>query len=104
MRTLALSLATWMLLSPAVQSIFVLYALEALHLSDSGYGLLLAFGALGGILGSVVATRVLARVGYPWALAGAILLGAPADVVLAVSTAAAGAAIGLVLEGVAVVV
>lgn len=45
-------------------SILVLVAQERLGLDGAGYGLLLAFSALGGLLGSFLAPRLRRRVGY----------------------------------------
>lgn len=57
-------------------SILVLYAQERLGLNGSGYGLLLAFSALGGLLGSFLASRLRKRLGYRWTIAASLLLGA----------------------------
>jgi MFS family permease len=46
-----------------VLGILVLYGLEDLHLSHVGYGLFLAAGAIGNVLGALAASRVRARFG-----------------------------------------
>lgn len=57
-------------------SILVLFARENLGLNGTGYGLLLAFSALGGLLGSLLASRLRARLGYRWTIVASLLLGA----------------------------
>ena len=44
-------------------TILVLYAQEVLHLSAAGYGILLACGAAGGVLGGIVAPDIVRRLG-----------------------------------------
>jgi MFS family permease len=61
LRTLGVLLGVQNLLLSAEFSIFVLFAVDRRHglgLSDVGVGVLLTFGALGGVLGSLVAARV----------------------------------------------
>ncbi|WP_147916806.1 MFS transporter [Ruania zhangjianzhongii] len=57
-------------------SILVLFAQESLGLNGTGYGLLLAVSALGGLLGSFLAPRLRKRLGYRWTIAASLLLGA----------------------------
>jgi predicted MFS family arabinose efflux permease len=57
-------------------SILVLFAQERLGLNGTGYGLLLAFSALGGLLGAFLAPRLRMRLGYRWAIVISLLLGA----------------------------
>lgn len=57
-------------------SILVLFAQESLELSGTGYGLLLAFSALGGLLGSFLASRLRKLLGYRWTIVASLLLGA----------------------------
>lgn len=57
-------------------SILVLFAQDNLGLNGSGYGLLLAFSALGGLLGSVLAPRLRNRLGYRSTIAASLGLGA----------------------------
>ena len=56
-------------------SILVLFAQERLGLNGTGYGLLLAFSALGGLLGSFLAARVRKRFGYRRTIVASLLLG-----------------------------
>lgn len=55
-------------------SILVLFAQERLGLDGTGYGLLLAFSALGGLLGSVLAPRLRRRLGYRRVIIASLLL------------------------------
>lgn len=55
-------------------SILVLLADARLGLDGTGYGLLLASSALGGLLGSVLAPRVRRRLGYRWTIVASLLL------------------------------
>jgi len=57
-------------------SILVLFAQERLGLNGTGYGLLLAFSALGGLLGSFLASRLRKRFEYRWTIVASLLLGA----------------------------
>ncbi|PCC55771.1 MFS transporter [Brevibacterium aurantiacum] len=59
-------------------SILVLFARERLGLNGTGYGLLLAFSALGGLLGSMLASRLRARLGSRWTIVASLILGAVA--------------------------
>ena len=62
-RTLALMLTVWNMVAAAIAAVFVLFALRTLHLSKVEYGVLLTSAAIGGLIGSFVATRVVARLG-----------------------------------------
>ncbi len=63
LRTLALALGVMNFLERAILAVFVLYALEVLELSASGYGLLLAAGAVGAVVGSLIAPGLSERLG-----------------------------------------
>lgn len=67
-------------------SILVLFAEERLGLDGAGYGVLLAFSALGGLLGTFVAPRLRARIGYRWTIVASLVLGALTLAGLAFST------------------
>lgn len=67
-------------------SYLVLYAQDELGLGPTGYGLLLAFSALGGLLGAAVASSLRRRVGYGWTIVSALGVGALAFVVLSLTT------------------
>ena len=63
LRTLAVFGASLNLASGAVEGTLVVFALRSLHLSDVGFGLLLASAAIGGTVASLVADRVTDRIG-----------------------------------------
>ncbi|MFN2588104.1 MAG: MFS transporter [Actinomycetota bacterium] len=62
LRTLAWMLAIQNFIAGAVFSIFVLFALEVLDVSNAGYGFLVAAGAVGGVTGGVVADKLAKRI------------------------------------------
>jgi MFS family permease len=74
LRTLALMLGVWNLLTTAAGAVFVLFATEDLHVSTAGYGLLFSAGAVGSIVGSVFATRIIRGVGPGRALLTAVVV------------------------------
>ncbi|WP_250444652.1 MFS transporter [Actinotalea sp. C106] len=78
-------------------SYLVLWAREELGLSATGYGLLLSFSALGGLLGSVVASRLRRLLGYGGAIVAALTLGAASFVVISLTTNLAVVAVALPL-------
>ncbi len=63
LRVLALALAAMNAVTAATMATFVLFAQELLLLDGLGFGLLLATGSLGGLLGSVLAPNVVTRLG-----------------------------------------
>jgi predicted MFS family arabinose efflux permease len=67
-------------------SYLVLYAQEELGLDGTGYGLLLAFSALGGLAGSFVATRLRKRISYGWSMVAALVTGAVSFAVISLTT------------------
>jgi predicted MFS family arabinose efflux permease len=67
-------------------SYLVLYARDELGLDGTGYGLLLAFSALGGLLGSFIATRLRRRIGYGWSIVAALLTGAVSFAVISLTS------------------
>jgi MFS family permease len=69
----------------ATFGIFVLFALEELHLSAFGFGILLSIEAVGALAGSLLARRIRERIGIPVALACALALAGAANLVLAVA-------------------
>src|SRR5205823_7117112 len=86
LRTLALMLGTWNLLTTASAAVFVLFATEDLHASKAGYGLLFSAGAVGSIVGSVLATRIIRRVGPGRALLVAVVVSGVAYFVVALTS------------------
>jgi MFS family permease len=98
-RTLALMLTTWNLVSSANQAVFVLFALKTLHLSKLQFGLLLTAAAIGGLIGSVVATRILARFGPSLTLRIVVLSAAAAYLGIALAHQAVVVGVLMGVEG-----
>jgi len=86
LRTLALMLGAWNLLTTASGAVFVLFATEDLHVSTAGFGLLFSAGAVGSILGSVLATRIIRGVGAGAALLTAVAVSGLAYFVVALTS------------------
>lgn len=78
-------------------SILVLFAQDQLGLDGAGYGFLLAFSAVGGLVGSFLTPRLRARLGYRWTIVASLLLGSLALGGLSITTdvIAAGALLAL---------
>jgi MFS family permease len=74
LRVLAMLLAVLNGSFAAAEAVLVLYALEVLHLSTVGYGLLLTLVAIGGLVGTVLAPALLRWLGLRTMLAGVGLL------------------------------
>lgn len=79
-------------------TILVLYAQEVLGLSAAGYGLLLTFGALGGVAGGLLAPKVAARLGMRRSLLVALGLFVCLNLMLGFGSTPALAAAALFLE------
>lgn len=78
LRALALPLLVMNLASEAVFAVFVLFALQDLHVGRSLYGLLFVAYAVGGLAGAAVAARLRDRIGDGPAIVGSVaLFGAP---------------------------
>ena len=86
LRTLALMLGVWNLLTTASGAVFVLFATRDLHVSDSGYGLLFSAGAVGSLVGTVFATRIIRRFGPGRALVTAVVLSGLLDLGVALTS------------------
>ncbi len=76
---LNLSVAAWL-------STFVLFALERLAVSGTGYGILLGVGAVGGIGGGLLCSRLARRVGTGSAMIASVVLMGLAQALLAIAT------------------
>jgi MFS family permease len=76
LRSLAIALGIINFVGMAAMAILVLYARDVLDLSPTEYGLLLTAEAAGAVLGSMVASRISARLGPGTTLALAILVSA----------------------------
>jgi MFS family permease len=86
-RTLAIMLGIWNGVSMAGFAIFVLYALEILGLNEVGYGVLLAAGTIGSLIGSMAASR-LSKAGPGTTLIAMVLLGAGSSLGIALTSSA----------------
>ncbi|MFN8513319.1 MAG: MFS transporter [Thermomicrobiales bacterium] len=85
LRTLALTLAVLNITLVAQVSIMVLFARERLGLGPAGFGVLLTAYGLGGLLGSVLAGRVIDRLGASRVLRLAVVIEAATPAVIALS-------------------
>ena len=104
LRSLTIFTAGLALCQSMVLGVLVLFGLQVLHLSRSGYGLFLATLALGQILGGVYAARIKQRLGAGRALVACALVAALGYLTAAVTATVLGAGIGLAAEAVAVAV
>jgi MFS family permease len=97
LRTLALTLAILNITLVAQVSIMVLFARERLGLGPAGFGVLLTAYGLGGLLGSVVAGRIIGWLGASWVLRFALIAEAaiPAAIALSGQAILVGAALAL---------
>ncbi|WNV89319.1 MFS transporter [Umezawaea sp. Da 62-37] len=84
LRTITLTVALGSFAASACVSMFVLYATQVLHVGSFGYGVLLAFLAVGWIGASFVVHRVVVRLGYAWSMRLATIGGAVAQLLIAV--------------------
>jgi MFS family permease len=82
----------------ATMGVFVLVAQERLGVSDTGYGIVLAAAAVGGILGGWAAERIIRRIGWGPAIFGMITLPALCYVGIALTSSAVVASLMLALD------
>ena len=94
LRTLALALAVMNGTSAAVMATYVLFAQEILRLDGLGFGLLLAAGSVGALLGSVVGPNVAARLRPGPTLLLAIVVPIASLAITAVTSSAVVVAVG----------
>ncbi len=85
LRTLAWTTGVWNLLHQMVMIALVLHAQENLNLSAQVYGLVLAGGAVGGVLGSLIGPWVARRLGPARTTQWMLATSAPAFVVMALA-------------------
>ncbi|NLS10772.1 MFS transporter [Nesterenkonia sp. MY13] len=78
-------------------SVLVLFADIQLDLNAAGYGILLAFSALGGLAGSFITVPIRIRLGYRWTITSSLILGASTLALLAYTTQVVLAALLLAL-------
>jgi MFS family permease len=100
LRTLAVTMGLGNVVFCAAFAVFVLYARQRLQLSDVGYGLLLTTFAIGGLLGTTIATRVQTRFGSANVLRAGLVIEALTHATLAATTSPWVAATVLVIFGV----
>lgn len=67
-------------------SVLVIFAQDHLGTSATGYGVILAVSALGGLFGSVVTARIRNALGYRWTIVSSLLLGSLSMAALALTT------------------
>lgn len=99
LRTLAVLLAVLNATFGAADAVLVLYSLQVLHLSDAGFGFLLAVLAVGGVLGTLVAGRLNRRLGLRSVVLGTGLTQGVLLVAVGLSSAIATAVVAMLLLG-----
>jgi len=75
-RTLAVMLGVFNMTLAATDAILVLFAQDVLGLGSFGYAVLLTSGAVGGVIGSLMADRIIVWLGSGGALQAAVLISA----------------------------
>ena len=103
-RTLAIMLGVFNMTFAATDAIFVLFAQDVLGLGSFGYGALLTSGAVGGLIGSLTADKIVAWLGSGRALQAAVLISAVVLAVVALSESAFVVWAMFLLVGITVVV
>jgi MFS family permease len=97
LRPLALSVHIWFLGNSIVATVFAVFVLRALDLPAWAFGIALAFGAIGGFIGAIIAPTI----GVRWGAGRAILLGRALVVVpwavLALAPLSAATGVGVLL-------
>ena len=102
LRLLALVVGVLALCQAMAVGVLVLFGLEVLGLSGAAYGALVGLGAVGNVVGGLLADRVKARLGPAGALTGGALVAAVAYLVLAATSSVVLAGAALVAEAFAV--
>ena len=95
LRTMSVLMGLLNLTLTAATAILVLLAKERLHLGSVGFGLLFSCMAAGGLLGSVVGDRIIAKISATWTIRGGLVVEAGTH--LALATVDSSLAIGVVL-------
>lgn len=85
LRVLAVLTGLWNLFFQMVSIAMVLHVQENLGLPSTAYGLILAAGAVGGILGGLAGERIVRRFGAARTAQGALVVSAPAFVAIALA-------------------
>ena len=96
--------SVWHLVWAAGNAVLVLYATELLELGSTGYGVLLAAGAVGSLIGSAIASRLAGLMGRRSALVGSVALAALAQLGFAVTSSPLVAAVALAASGISAIV
>ena len=104
LRSFAVVVSVWHLVWAAGNAVLVLYAQELLGLGSAGFGILLAAGALGSLIGTFVASRLATRIGRRWTLAGSVAIAGLAELGLGLTATPVAAAIALAVAGACAVV
>jgi len=95
LRTMSILMGLLNLTLTAATAILVLLAKERLHLGSVGFGLLFTCMAAGGLFGSVVGERIIAKISSTWTIRGGLVVEAGTH--LALATVDSPLAIGAVL-------
>ena len=103
-RSLAIMLGVFNLTFAATDAIFVLFAQDILGLGSFGYGVMLTSGAVGGLIGSLAADKIVAWFGSGRALQASVLISALVLTVVAFSESAFVVWAVFLLVGITVVV
>ena len=103
-RTLAIMLGVFNITFAATDAIYVLFAQEVLGLGSFGYGVLVTSGAVGGLIGSLIADRIIARLGSGRALQASVLISSVVLAAIALSESAFVVWAMFLLVGITVVV
>ena len=82
LRMIAGCTATSNFFSNVLFALFVLYALDALHISPLTLGLITAVGGAGGVLGAFAATPIADRIGVGWAIIAGVALSGFATILI----------------------
>jgi MFS family permease len=104
LRTLAALLGVNSFCNQLGQATLVLFATETLGVGPAGYGLLLAAGALGGVLGGVVSPSVVRRMGERASVVAALTVSCLAYLAVGLVTDAVALAVLLAVNGFAITV
>lgn len=86
LRTLAIMLGTWNALNTAAFSIFVLFALEILEVTEVGYGILISSLVIGSVVGSLAGSAVSRLMGPGTTLILSVASGALLVLVIALTS------------------
>lgn len=99
LRACTLEAGTYNLFWMVIQTVFLLYATGPLHMSTSSIGLVLGGGAVGSLLGAVVAKWFTNRLGFGLSATVAVVIGNCALILLPLASGPGAAVIALFLFG-----